>query len=94
MLFSFPRGVLDEILNLIESVSEGFPSYFCIPYVTPKKQVAYNSYCRSAITDIHYFPWPLNEYFVLEFVSLPGTSDAYYLRKYLITPSLTLFMSV
>ena len=24
----FPRGVLDEILNLIESVSEGFPSYF------------------------------------------------------------------
>ena len=30
MLFFFPRGVLDEILNLIESVSEGFPSYFCI----------------------------------------------------------------
>ena len=23
----FPRGVLDEILNLIESVSDGFPSY-------------------------------------------------------------------
>ena len=23
----FPRGVFDEILNLIESVSEGFPSY-------------------------------------------------------------------
>ena len=23
----FPRGVLDEILNLIESVSEGVPSY-------------------------------------------------------------------
>ena len=23
----FPRSVLDEILNLIESVSEGFPSY-------------------------------------------------------------------
>ena len=23
----FPRGVLDEILSLIESVSEGFPSY-------------------------------------------------------------------
>ena len=30
MLFFFPRGVLDEILNLIESVSEGFPSYFCM----------------------------------------------------------------
>ena len=25
----FPRGVLDEILNLIESVSEEFSSYFC-----------------------------------------------------------------
>ena len=29
MLSFFPRGVLDGILNLIESVSEGFPSYFC-----------------------------------------------------------------
>ena len=28
MLSFFPRGVLDEILHLIESVSEGFPSYF------------------------------------------------------------------
>ena len=27
MLSFFPRGVLDEILNLIESVSEGFASY-------------------------------------------------------------------
>ena len=27
VLFFFPRGVLGEILNLIESVSEGFPSY-------------------------------------------------------------------
>ena len=26
MLSFFPRGVLDEILNLIGSVSEGFPS--------------------------------------------------------------------
>ena len=23
----FPRDILDEILNLIESVSEGFPTY-------------------------------------------------------------------
>ena len=30
MLSFFPRGVLDEILNLIESVSEGFPSYSAI----------------------------------------------------------------
>ena len=28
MLSFFPRDVLDEILNLIEAVSEGFPSYF------------------------------------------------------------------
>ena len=28
MLSFFPRDVLDEILNLMESVSEGFPSYF------------------------------------------------------------------
>ena len=27
VLSFFPRGVLDEILNLIESVFEGFPSY-------------------------------------------------------------------
>ena len=28
MLFIFPRDVLDEIWDLIESVSEGFPTYF------------------------------------------------------------------
>ena len=35
MLSFFPRGVLDEILNLIESVSEGFPSssYQCLDQV-------------------------------------------------------------
>ena len=30
VLSFFPRDVLDEILNLIGSVSEGFPSYSCI----------------------------------------------------------------
>ena len=30
VLSFFPRDVLDEILNLIESVSEDFPSYFFI----------------------------------------------------------------
>ena len=30
MLSFFPRDVLDDILNLIESVSEGFPFYFYI----------------------------------------------------------------
>ena len=28
VLSFFPRDVLDEILNLIESVSESFPTYF------------------------------------------------------------------
>ena len=30
MLSFFPRDVLDVILNLIESVSQGFPTYACI----------------------------------------------------------------
>ena len=30
MLSFFPRDVLDGILNLIESVSEGFPTYSCL----------------------------------------------------------------
>ena len=30
VLSFFPQDVLDEILNLIGSVSEGFPSYFFI----------------------------------------------------------------
>ena len=30
MLSFFRRGVLDEILNLIESVSEDFPSYLAL----------------------------------------------------------------
>ena len=43
MLSFFPRGVLDEILNLIESVSEDFPSYSSItiyngtPHLKPPK---------------------------------------------------------
>ena len=36
MLSFFPRGVLDEVLNLIESVYEDFPSYSL--YITLKTQ--------------------------------------------------------
>ena len=33
MMVSFsPRDVLDEILDLIESVSEGFPTYYSIGF--------------------------------------------------------------
>ena len=33
MLSFFPWDVLDEILNLIESVSEGFPTYSLYPNI-------------------------------------------------------------
>ena len=36
VLSFFPRDVLDEILNLIESVSEDFPSYSSTIYWLPK----------------------------------------------------------
>ena len=39
MLSFFPRGVLDEILNLIESVSEGFPSYSSMLSILPKQHL-------------------------------------------------------
>ena len=38
MLSFFPRGVLDEILNLIESVSEDFPSYSLKGFTLKKDQ--------------------------------------------------------
>ena len=39
VLSFFPRDVLDEILNLIESVSEDFPSYSSIKDTTSNSQV-------------------------------------------------------
>ena len=38
VLSFFPQDVLDEILNLIGSVSEGFPSYSCITSVTTRDE--------------------------------------------------------
>ena len=35
MLSFLPRDVLDEILDLIESVSEGFPTYFYVTIFWP-----------------------------------------------------------
>ena len=32
MLSLFPRDILDGMLDLIESVSEGFPTYFAIAH--------------------------------------------------------------
>ena len=60
MLSFFPRGVLDEILNLIESVSEGFPSYStCIKLlmgITEKNfPVANGGLYTPKIATIHFF---------------------------------------
>ena len=41
MLSFFPRDVLDEILNLIESVSEGFPSYSYRPFRVLGKELGH-----------------------------------------------------
>ena len=38
VLSFFPRDVLYEILNLIESVSEGFPSYFYLEKAASPKE--------------------------------------------------------
>ena len=41
VLSFFPRDVLDEILNLIESVSEDFPSYSCMFYTKDRDSFEY-----------------------------------------------------
>ena len=41
VLSFFTRDVLDEILNLIVSVSEGFPSYSLISYSPPSKHTSH-----------------------------------------------------
>ena len=50
VLSFFPRDVLDEILNLIESVSEDFPSYsyttkFLLPFY--KVKTIFMTFCGS-----------------------------------------------
>ena len=51
MLSFFPRGVLDEILNLIESVSEDFPSYSCNLLLTEENNRSHSvlAKCLNAI---------------------------------------------
>ena len=39
VLSFFPRGDLDEILNYIESVSEGFPSYISVIHIVFREQM-------------------------------------------------------
>ena len=42
----FPQDVLDDILDLIESVSDGFPTYYCLP----RNTVTLVSYIRNVVT--------------------------------------------
>ena len=42
----FPRGVLDEIWDIIESVSKGFPTYSSVAYIiTGHGQTKLNRVC-------------------------------------------------
>ena len=54
MLSFFPRDFLDEILNLIESVSEGFPSYSSMPFTCgycPNTTVDFKEIVNRLVTD-------------------------------------------
>ena len=48
VLSFFPRDVLDEILNLIESVSEDFPSY---SYIQTDMSLHYSALKQSSALD-------------------------------------------
>ena len=67
MLSFFPRGVLDEILNLIESVSEDFPSYSCS--AEPVKYLT-NKGCFIARTLVN----PKNEQAIVSLINLSDQS--------------------
>ena len=55
MLSFFPRGVLDEILNLIGSVSEGFPSYSIQIQLLFSRYINYNHIEKEIQYVVHWF---------------------------------------
>ena len=55
VLSFFPRDVLDEILNLIESVSEGFPSYSFIWHLKHLFAIGWTSLSFICTPDKHNF---------------------------------------
>ena len=73
VLSFFPRDVLDEILNLIESVSEDFPSYSFLPITTVVQAYRYffsrNLYDQNCFTHArpfsgqHYLQYSLQTLF-------------------------------
>ena len=64
MLSFFPRGVLDEILNLIESVSEEFPSYSCNIIQCAENLNMSQSYKQLLLNQKPSLPAPNDNYFV------------------------------
>ena len=72
MLSFFPRDVLDEILNLNESISEGFPSYSCV-YIN-KLFTPFRTYRRKRM--------PMNNLAIAEnfflFIEVPGKFQIVY----------------
>ena len=52
VLFFFPLDVLDEIWDLIESVSEGFLIYFCPDWHSPT--MYQSTYCIEVLTQISF----------------------------------------
>ena len=62
MLSFFPRDVLDEIWDLIESVSEGFLTYFCFPAIlsqTAKFLFSLLAHSKKHVLQIHHFVFRL-----------------------------------
>ena len=55
----FPRDVLDEILNLIGSVSEGFPTNFSYQFIKGDVADVYRSLLELLISDFLMYPFSL-----------------------------------
>ena len=62
VLSFFPRDVLDEILNLIESVSKDFPSYSCsgLRFAVVHKQSRVRDQQNSSFFFFFFFTFLLN----------------------------------
>ena len=90
MLSFFPRGVLDEILNLIESVAEDFPSYSFMFLLVERPPVQTRD-CPSRIRKTKYFGYTERRYrqkgmlrnmvIYMESCSLSEVVDCFKLQK-------------
>ena len=60
MLSFFPRDVLDENLDLIESVSEGFPTYFFSVWLPPQYGGSLSCLVLNSMVELHRVQSPVN----------------------------------